>query len=76
MLNVNRIHDAEATDAVWCDTPAVDDVHASDYVFVDTETLETDVHGIKSDNNLSNAISDNIRKRCAIDKLISNRSQV
>ena len=45
-------------------------------VFVGTTTMVTDIYGIKSDKEFVNTLEDQIRKRGAMDKLISDRAQV
>ena len=44
-------------------------------IFVGTKTLVTDVYGMKTVKKFVNTLEDNIRKRGAIDKLISENSQ-
>jgi hypothetical protein len=45
-------------------------------IFVGTQTLVSiDVYGVKTDKELINTLQDNIRKRGAMDKLISDRAQ-
>jgi hypothetical protein len=43
---------------------------------VSTETLITDVYGMKSDKQFVNTLEDNIREHGAMSKLISDRAQV
>ena len=45
-------------------------------IFIGTETLMTDVYGIKSNEQFVNTLEDSIRKRGAMNKLISDRAQV
>ena len=40
------------------------------------KTLVTDVYGMKTDKEFVNTLEDTIRKRGAMDKLISDRAQV
>lgn len=65
-----------ATDAVYCNTPAINDGAASAQIFVGTRTFLTDVYGMKSDEQFVATLSDNIRQRGAMSKLISDRAQV
>ena len=44
-------------------------------LFVGTKTLVTDVYGMMTDKKLVNTLEDNIRKRGAMDKIISNSVQ-
>ena len=75
-LNVHRRSEAVATDTVYSDTPAVDNGATSAQIFVGTKSLVTDVYGMKSDKEFVNTLQDNIRKRGAMDKRISDRAQV
>ena len=75
-LNVHRRNEPVATDTVYSDTPAVDDGSTSAQIFVGTESLLTDVYGMKSDKQFVNTLEDNIRDRGAPTKLISDRAQV
>ena len=75
-LNVHRRNEAVATDTVYSDTPAIDNGATSAQIFVGTESLVTDVYGMKSDRDFVNTLQDNIRKRGAMQKLISDRAQV
>ena len=75
-LNVPRRNELVATDTVYSNTPAVDSGTTSAQVFVGTQTLVTDVHGMKSDKEFVSTLEDNIRNRGAMDKLISDRAQV
>ena len=75
-LNVQRRNESVATDTVYSDTPAVDDGSTVAQIFVGTETLVTDIYGIKTDKQFVNTLEDNIRDRGAPNKLISDRAQV
>ena len=75
-LNVSRRNEPVATDTVYSDTPSINDGSTSAQIFVGTETLFTDVCGMKSDKQFVNTLEDNIRTRRAMDKLISDRAQV
>jgi hypothetical protein len=75
-LNVHRQNEPVATDTVYSETPAIIDSGAtSAQIFVATKSLVTDVYGMKSDKEFVNTLQDVIRKRGAMDKLISNRAQ-
>ena len=60
-----------ATDTVHSDSPAMDDGSTCAQIFVGTETLVTDVHVMKTDKKFVNALEEHVRKRGAMDKLIS-----
>ena len=45
-------------------------------IYVGRESLVTDVFGIKTEEQFVNTLLDEIRKRGAMDKLISDRAQV
>jgi len=75
-LNVARRNEPVACDIVYADVPAVDDGSTAAVIFVGTETQVTDVHGIKTDRQFVNTLEDNIRRRGAPTKLISDRAQV
>ena len=74
--NVHRRNEAVATDTVFSDVPAIDDGSTAAQLFVGRESLVTDAYGIKTEKQFFNTLEDNIQKRGAIDKLISNRAQV
>jgi hypothetical protein len=74
-LNVHRRNEPVATDTVYSDTPAIDNGATSAQIFVGTKSLVTDVYGMKSDKEFVNTLQDVIRKRGAMDKLISDRAQ-
>ena len=71
-LNMKRRSEPIATDTVFADTPAIDNGSACAQVFVGTKTFISDVYGMKSDKQFINSLQDNIRKRRAMDQLISN----
>jgi hypothetical protein len=75
-MNVHRRDEPVATDTVYSDTPAVDSGATSAQIFVGTETLLTDVYGMKTDKQFVNTLEDNIREQGAMSKLISDRAQV
>ena len=74
--NVPRRHEPVASDTVYSDTPAIDDGSTSAQIFVGTESLLTDVYGMKTDKEFVNSLGDNIRRRGAMDKLITDQAQV
>ena len=75
-LNVHRRHEPVATDTVFSDTPAVDDGATFAQLFVGRNSLVTDVYPMKSIKQFVNTLEDNVRKRGAMDKLVSDRAQL
>jgi hypothetical protein len=75
-MNVHRRDEPVATDTVYSDTPTVDSGTTSAQIFVGTETLLSDVYGMKADKQFVNTLEDNILERGAMSKLISDRAQV
>lgn len=76
VLNVSQYNEPVATDTVFSDTPAIDNISTSAQFFSGTEILLTDAYGIKLDKKFVNNLEDNIQRREAMDKLASNRAQV
>ena len=68
---IPRRSEAVATDTIFSDTPAVDDGSTMAQFFCGHDTLVCDAYGIKSTKQFINTLSDNIRKRGAMDTLIS-----
>ena len=71
VFNIPRRSEAVATDTIFSDTPAVDDGSTMAQFFCGHDTLVCDAYGIKSTKQFINTLSDNIRKRGAMDTLIS-----
>ena len=71
VFNIPRHSEAVATDTIFSDTPAVDDGSTMAQLFCGRDTLVCDAYGIKSTKQFINTLSDNIRKRGAMDTLIS-----
>ena len=71
VFNIPRRSEAVATDTIFSDTPAVDDGSTMAQFFCVRDTLVCDAYGIKSTKQFINTLSDNIRKRGAMDTLIS-----
>ena len=69
--NVKRCNEPVATDTVFSDTPAVGCGVTAAQIFVGRESLVADVYGLKTDKEFVNTLEDNICKRGATDKLIS-----
>ena len=74
-LNVPRRHEAVATDTVFSDTPAVDSGVKQAQVFVGRDTLVADAYPMKSGKQFVNNLEDNIRRRGAMDKLLSDSAK-
>ena len=62
-------------DTVFADVPAIDDGSMAAQIFVGLESKVIDVHGMKTDKEFVATLQDEIRKRGAMDKLISDRAQ-
>ena len=71
VFNIPRRSEAVATDTIFSDTPAVDDGSTMAQFFCGRDTLVCHAYGIKSSKQFINTLSDNIRKRGAVDTLIS-----
>ena len=71
VFNIPRCSEAVATDTIFSDTPAVDDGSTMAQFFCGRDTLVCDAYGIKTTKQFINTLSDNIRKRGAMDTLIS-----
>ena len=69
--SIPRCSEAVATDTIFSGTPAVDDGPTMAQFFCGHDTLVCDTYGIKSTKQFINTLSDNIRKRGAMDTLIS-----
>ena len=74
-LNIPRKHEAVATDTVFSDTPAVDSGVKLAQVFVGWDTLVADAYPMKSGKQFVNTLEDNIRRRGAMDKLLSDSAK-
>ena len=74
-LNISRRHEAVATDTVFSDTPAVDSGVKQAQVFVGRDTLVADAYPMKSEKQFVKTLEDNIRKRGAMDKLLSDSAK-
>ena len=69
--SIRRCSESVATDTIFSGTPAVDDGPTMAQFFCGHDTLVCDAYGIKSTKQFINTLSDNIRKRGAMDTLIS-----
>ena len=75
-LNVHRRDEPVATNTVFSDTPAIDGGETCARIFVGTKSFVTNVEGMKTESQFVNTLEDNIRRRGAPNKLISDRAQV
>ena len=71
VFNIPRHSEAVATDTIFSDTPAVDDGSTMAQFFCGRDTLVCDAYGIKSTKQFIHTVSDNIRKRGAMNTFIS-----
>ena len=74
--NVTRRDEPVATDTVYSNTPAIENGATAAQFFVGTKTLVCDIYPMKTDKQFVNVLLDNIRRRGAMTKLISDRAQV
>jgi hypothetical protein len=76
LSNVQRCDESVAMDTVYSDTPAIEGGETCAQIVVGTETLVTDVYGMKTEKQFVNTLEDNIRERGAMSQLLSDRAQV
>ena len=74
-INIPRRHEHVATDTVFSDTPAVDSGVKQAQVFAGRDTLVADAHPMKSGKQFANTLEDNIRRRGAMNKLLSDSAK-
>ena len=74
-LNIPRRHEPVATDTVFSETPAVGSGVKQAQVFVGRDTLVADAYPMRSGKQFVNTLEDNIRRRGAMDKLISDSAK-
>ena len=74
-MNVPRRHESVATDTIFSDTPALDSGVKQAQVFVGRDSLVADVYPMKSGKQFVNTLEDNIRRRGAMDKLLSDSAK-
>ena len=74
-LNVPRRHEPVATDTIFSDTPAMDSGVKQAQVFVGRDSLVADVYPMKSGKQFVNTLENNIRRRGAMDKLLSDSAK-
>ena len=74
-LNIPRRHEAVATDTVFSETPAVDSGVKQSQLFVGRDTVMADAYPMKSRKLFVNTLEDNITRRGAMDKLLSDSAK-
>ena len=74
-LNIHRRHEAVVTDTVYSDTPAVDSGVKMAQLFVGKDSLVSEIYPMRSGKEFVNKLEDNIRRRSAMDKLISDSAK-
>ena len=74
-LNIPRRHEAVATDTLFSATPAIDSGVKQAQVFVGRDTLVADAYPMKSGKQFVNTLEDSIRRRGAMDKLLSDSAK-
>ena len=74
-LNIPRRPEPAATDTIFSNTPAVDSGVKQAVVFVGRDTLVADAYTMKSQKQFVNTLEDNIRRRGAMDKLLSDSAK-
>ena len=74
-LNIPRRHESAATDTIFSDTPAVDSGVKQAQVCVGRDTLVADAYLMKSGKQFVNTLEDNIRRRGAMDKFLSDSAK-
>ena len=74
-LNIPRRHEPVATDTVFSTTAAVDSGVKQAQVFGGRDTLVADAYPMKSGKKLVNTLEDNIRRRGAMDKLLTDSAK-
>ena len=74
-LNIPRRHEPVASDTVFSDTPAVHSGVKQAQVFVGRDTRVADAYPMKSGKQFVNTLEDNIRRRGAMDKLLSDSAK-
>ena len=75
-INVHCRHELVATDTVYCGTSVIEDRHNLDQIFVEKNTLLTDVYVMKLDKKFASTLSYKIRQRGAMENLSSDPAQV
>ena len=74
-LNCSRRNEDVATDTIFSDTPAIDNGSKCAQFFVGRELLVADIYPMKDPKQFVCTLEDNIRRRGAMKRLISDRAQ-
>ena len=74
-LNIPRRQEPVATHTVFSDTPAVDSGVKQAQVFAGRDTLVADAYPMRSGKQFVNTLEDNIRRRGAMDQLLSDSAK-
>ena len=72
---IHRKHEPVATGTVFSDTPAVDSGVKQAQVFVGRDALVADAYPMKRGKQFINTLEDNIRRREAMDKFLSDSAE-
>ena len=75
-LNIPRRNEALATDTLYSDVPAIFSGVVIAQLFVGVSSLHASVYGMKTEKQFVDRLNDEIRKRGAPDKQISDRAQL
>ena len=75
-LNVPRRNEPVATDTIFSDTPSINGGYTSAQLFVGCLSRFAVIYSMKTDSEFVHRLQDEIRKRGAMDKLISDRAQL
>jgi hypothetical protein len=74
-LNILRRNQPVATDYIYSDTPAIDDGSTGAQFYVGNQTQVCNAYGCKTDGEFLRTLQENVRRRGAPTKLISDRAQ-
>jgi hypothetical protein len=75
-LNVQRRDERVTRDTVYSNAPDIDGGETCAQIFVGTETLVTDVYGMKTEKQFVNTLQDKVHEHGALSQLIRDRAQV
>ena len=75
-MNVSRRNEPVSTDQIYSDTPSFDGGYTVSQFYTGYNTKVCDIFGLKTEKDFITSLHDMIRKRGAMNKLISDRSQV
>jgi hypothetical protein len=75
-LNVQRCDERITRDTVYSNAPDIDGGETCAQIFVDTETLVSDVYGMKTEEQFVNTLEDNICERGVLSRLLRDRAKV